>query len=550
MSNDVHPVQEADPDPIEATLAASQPKAWICLSTLAAWTVVADLTLFRSHGFSGPALFFAVVPLFFLIPFQRSHKLSVIIVSCLLWIVAAKLAFSGTAWLVVAAVTLTAALAMAWSGVPPLVMETLTFCGSAFVDGFRWCLGFSFSRNGKLRRAPSETDQNHMRALSLVIPAAAILVFGSIFISANPNLSEWTSLRLSEIGERVTAWLEGVSVWELPFCVMAFAGGAGLLFSVLPKPLYGPPETKLPLASVQQSPLYAAYRNTLVSLIALFGIYLAFEFSTLWWRDFPDGFYYAGYAHHGAAWLTVALALATGLLSLVFSGSMRGDQQRLPRLKQLAWIWSAQNFLLAAAVYNRLAIYVGYNGMTRLRTVGFFGITVVVVGFILVLIKITHRRSFWWLIRGQLIALALTIIAYLAFPVDYVAHRYNTNQVASGYLHPAVMIAVKEKDDSGVLPMLDLVNCDDPIIREGVRAMLAQQMINLEQRDQVTATRSRLRNSTGTKKPWHWTRHQAARSILQQRLIQNDATWRAYYDGSMNRADAMEKFRVYAMQWY
>jgi len=62
---------------------------------------------------------------------------------------------------------------------------------------------------------------------------------------------------------------------------------------------------------VARSPLYSAYRNTLMTLIVLFTIYLVFEFITLWRREFPPGFYYAGYAHQGAAWLTFALALAT-----------------------------------------------------------------------------------------------------------------------------------------------------------------------------------------------------------------------------------------------
>src|SRR5207244_2219651 len=94
--------------------------------------------------------------------------------------------------------------------------------------------------------------------------------------------------------------------------------------------------------------LYATFRNTLVAVIVLFAAYLGFEFKTLWFRVFPKGFYYSGYAHEGAAWLTAALALATIVLSVIFRTAVLRDAG-LPRLKKLAWIWSAENLLLAVA---------------------------------------------------------------------------------------------------------------------------------------------------------------------------------------------------------
>ncbi len=66
----------------------------------------------------------------------------------------------------------------------------------------------------------------------------------------------------------------------------------------------------------------------------------------------------------GSRWLTVALALATVLLSTIFQGQILQDE-RQGLLRKLAWVWSLQNLLLAAAVYHRLWIYVGFNGMTR-----------------------------------------------------------------------------------------------------------------------------------------------------------------------------------------
>ncbi len=41
-------------------------------------------------------------------------------------------------------------------------------------------------------------------------------------------------------------------------------------------------------------------RNTLWMVIVLFAVYLVYEVSSMWFRSFPKGFYYAGYAHQGA----------------------------------------------------------------------------------------------------------------------------------------------------------------------------------------------------------------------------------------------------------
>ena len=187
------------------------------------------------------------------------------------------------------------------------------------------------------------------------------------------------------------------------------------------------------------------------AVIGLFAAYLVFEFQTLWFREFPKGFYYAGYAHEGAAWLTVALALATLVLSLDLSRRTCSRDPRLARLQRLAWIWSALNLLLALTVYHRMSIYIDFNGMTRMRTIGLFGITTVVVGFVLVLWKIVHHRDFLWLIQRQLWTLAIAIYLFALTPVDTLVHTYNVRQILAGDLAPSVQISVHPISAEGYL---------------------------------------------------------------------------------------------------
>ncbi|TWT79884.1 hypothetical protein CA13_12910 [Planctomycetes bacterium CA13] len=501
------------------------------LFAVIAWTALADVLIFRSDGFTGPALFFALVPILFWIGCYKflmpRHGLTI---SFLLLLVALRLLWMGSQLTLFAGVVLTIALSMVAAGAMPYVLEGIAFASRVLFEGAARIAQYRF-------RAATENQASRKRSTATwLLPVVSVMVFGTLFILANPDLVNRTTSYLADLADYVWRWFSVESAWEIPFCIFALLIGAGFLCPRLPMFRFGPQTEFIEIPDERQtSDWLPAFRNSLVTLIALFALYLCFEFVTLWKREFPEGFYYAGYAHQGAAWLTVALALATLLLSAIFNGKVLQDP-RVTHLRWLAWFWSALNLLLALAVYNRLTIYVGYNGMTRMRTVGFFGITVVVIGFLLVLYKIANHRSFWWLVRYQLMAVMVTIIAFSLFPVDYVAHRYNANRVNDGYLPPSVMVAVKQINDEGMLTLLSLTDHPDQTIREGVQALLANRQSEIE---------TNLRESTSD-----WKEYQASDAMLLQQLRQNQATWAPYLDSPGLRTTVINRFKNYAMKWY
>jgi len=236
----------------------------------------------------------------------------------------------------------------------------------------------------------------------------------------------------------------------------------------------------------------------------------------MWGGDFPDGFYYSGFAHEGAAWLTTALALATVLLSLIFRGSILRDQ-RIRSLRRLTWLWSLENLLLAAAVYHRLFIYIGFNGMSRMRIVGLYGISAVVVGFILVLWKIARNRKFLWLFRRHLWTLGIALYLLALTPMDRFVVGYNVRRILEGDPAPSVQISVHPINTEGILLLQPLLESENKIIREGVHALLAEHHVKAES----TATR---RNELG------WTTYQIADRIALEEFRKNSSRWKRYFD--------------------
>lgn len=487
------------------------------------WTVAADVAIFRGGTYVSIAVFLICTPAIFRIAtVRRASRASLVICFAAAMMVGSRLVWLGSPLTIFSAAVLVVAFAMVARGAMPMVIEGIVWIARSVFDGA--------SRMRRYRWTTRTIDhvRRHHRRAAIGLPVIAAVVFGSIFVLANPDWVAWSGQWMTKVWQQFSAWMVGFSAWEIPFCVIAAMVGIGLMRPRKPGLLFGGVSNLSPVQKQVPSDLYPAYRNTLMTLVALFAAYLGVEFWNLWTRDFPPNFYYAGYAHQGAAWLTVALVLATVSLSIIFGRSLRADPRQAV-VRRIAWIWCGLNFLLVVAVYHRLSIYVGYNGLTRMRVVGYFGVTLVAIGFALVMIKIARDRSFWWLIRSQLIAMVATLVVYSVTPVDYVAHRYNAWRVRGGDLAPSVMMAVKDIDDEGMLAMFALVDHPNEIIRDGAIARLEDRV----------AERSRSETR-------RWIDFQAATATLLGRF---EDRLELSIDQSKRRA-AIERFRDYAMQWY
>lgn len=499
--------------------------------------VLSDVTIYRGHGFGGYALLLVAAPLLLLSGSPRpttGWRLG--IVGSMLLALAARMSWLGSWPAVVVGGVLLVAYAMSLAGRTPYLLGLLVYVLQTPVAGVNGLLHYGRSlKHIKLKFG-------YLFSLSVGLPLAAVGVFGTLFILANPDLV--TSVTVS--AQRVFQFLDD---WILVFAPqeseVVFWGIVAWLTIGLLRPIVLQPDVAsvssrggdVPeaQAATGATPLHGALRNMLVALIGLFAIYLAFEFNTLWFREFPKGFYYAGYAHEGAAWLTVALALATVVLSLTFRGAVLCDPH-LPGLRRLAWFWWAENLILAVTVYNRLSIYISFNGMTRMRTVAIFGISAVVAGLFLTAWKIAHNRDFAWLVRRDLWALAIAVYLFVLTPVDMLVHAYNVRRILAGDVAPSVQISEHPVSAEGVLVLPSLAHCDDAIIREGIRALLADWAGQMQ-------VQGALREEQG------WTMFQCAEVELLHALQARRDDWQAYEDPT-KRTAAWAKFREYAYQWY
>lgn len=499
--------------------------------------IVADATLYRGKGYGGIGLFSGITPaLWSLLYCKPRYQVRTLIVLAMILLVSVRLLMCGFwlqplvgGWLLVV-------YAMLLTGRTPHILESFQYATQAPVAGFALFQHHSFRLN---RDRPHALGLAGM--LSVIFPLLAVVVFGFLFVLANPNLMKLFGDNFEVVLRSIREWLVeyGPEPLEIAFLVFMLLMTAGLI---------RPINRKLDMLELEdevirdddrppemKSILYPAYRNTLIAVTVLFAVYIVFEFQTLWFRSFPEGFHYSGYAHEGAFWLTVALALSTLTLSVIFRRDLLRDE-RIVRLKRLAWIWSAQNFLLALAVFHRLSIYVGFNGMTRMRVIGFFGISAVVCGFALVVWKIAKHQHFLQLVRRQMWVLALFVYLYAVFPVDHCVMTYNVNRILSGDPAPSVQISEHPIDDEGIDVLFPLLEADDEIIRDGVKALLSARY-----RLEVLEAADRRRDGWTA---WSWSHN---RLLIDLRKHEE----RLHFPGGEPaREAAWNTFDAYAYQWY
>lgn len=497
-------------------------KLWITLLCIPFVVIAADACLLQGYGFFGPAVFLvlAAVVFGFAVP-GRANVLSASVAASMLVLSAWRLAWCGNVLAMLIGYWLLFAYCLSLRGQSPFVLRVFRFvceCMPGSLEVIRRAEGAFRSKV-----LPERTAAIRGRSIEFVLPAAAVLVFGGVFVMANADIVEVVSLKLSSVLDSLNHFFVDLSVSQILFWLLVGILTAGILQPVIVR--LSPDKTDGKTDQSTSSPLYSAFRNTLTSVIVIFGAYLVFELRAFTSGKPPEGFTYSSYAHEGAAWLTVALGLSTITLSLIFRGDLIRDD-RYDKLERLAWGWSILNFLLAVAVINRMGIYVGYNGMTQMRVVGFLGILAVLLGFALVLVKIHRRHEFRWLLRRQCWVAGLMLWIFSVLPVDVLIHRYNVRAILNGNPAPVVQITEHVFSDECLNEFVPLCASPDPLVVDGISQMLNTREARLQRETiQLQMTASRSASVQESSSSGSWTDHQWYRASVLNRLSESKAEW-------------------------
>ncbi|MFO0638993.1 MAG: DUF4153 domain-containing protein [Polyangiaceae bacterium] len=440
------------------------------LVALVAFVVGADLLLYTFGGLGlSQAAFFGLAGAL-VVASARERRISprMAVTLGLLALVAGHLAWSGGGVGSVLAAALVGALAVLVRMRHATVADAVASMAASV-----WAMPgrvASVARGGMRLTAPSRhgAARAPFAWSTVVLPVVAFLVFASVFVFANPVLEAWAVRALGSISlpspVRPLFWL------------VAAACGAVTLRPALRRAWQSTLGRRSHAAvddtSLVSEKALGLARNTLVAVNAIFLLENAVDALSLWAGRPPAGLGYTEYAHRGTAWLTFALVLSTALLGAIFRGAFHFDS-RAKTVRALAYVWAAQNVMLALGTFRRIQLYIDLSGLTSLRILGILGTTLVATGFCLVVVMIRKKRTIGWLMHRKLDALVVASVLYVVAPTELLSTEWNQRRLFDGQYAPLLNVVANSHADENVPALVKLLAHPDPIVQKGTAALLA-----------------------------------------------------------------------------
>lgn len=259
-----------------------------------------------------------------------------------------------------------------------------------------------------VRRAGKRHPRFFFNFKTLILPLAATVLFGALFVWANPIL-ETMAQRLNAGDLFALLSLERLFLWALIAIIVWNLLRSNTI--QLPK-LASYPAAELDgrIASLfSPASVFAA----LLLCNAVFALQNGLDIAYLWAGEaLPDGMTHAQYAHRGAypLILTALLAGAFVLVALRRGAPTEHDK----RIRALVYLWLGQNVFLVASAILRTLNYVEDYSLTLLRLSALLWMGLVAFGLVLILWRITGGKSGRWLINANALA-AVTLLYVTAF---------------------------------------------------------------------------------------------------------------------------------------
>ena len=478
-------------------------------------TAVADICLFRSPGGTGAAVLLACGLVALTATAPPGKRLSIPVAVALLAAAAAGLWYSWSLSIVVGFLALIVHAVKLhrpqWQVTELILMipATLAVAPLRLIGHLR-----------PLRmRSPGDAAHSGRRKgvpwWVMVTPVAVTVVFILIFSAANPVVEKFVRTAMEQIGEWLREFFRMISPWRIFTWLLWLMFFAGLIRPLVKSQqadrLAARPEGLGPSGTAAADPAsYSAALSTLIAVNMLFLLFNGLDSVYLYFKAaLPEGISYSTYSREGCFWLTMALALSTFVIGAIFKGGLN-SHKRKGVLHTLSYIWAGQNALLAIGALRRLQMYIGYNGLTRLRIVGIYGVILVVIGLAFMMWKVARRKRFLWLLRRDMLAFWTAAVILAVTPRDWVCSTYNVSQVMAGNPKPLTLLHGQKMSPGSYPPLIPLLDYEhkgedkermEATVRKGIAGLLGRQLVQME-----------------SKPPRSWTDWQGSRAWALRRL--------------------------------
>ena len=320
-------------------------------------------------------------------------------------------------------------------------------------------------------------------AIAWIVPLFFAAVFVLLFTAANPLIeSALRAIRLDKLLEllqpgRIILWgLIAAFAW--PFLVPKLLNWFAL------------PQMQGPMQPRAEGLIFgrAAILNSLVLFNLIFATQTVMDLLYLWGGlRLPEGMTNAEYAHRGAYPLIVTAILAGAFVLAAMRKD--GPGQTSPLIRNLVFIWVAQNVWLVISSILRLKLYVEEYQLSEMRVAAGIWMVLVAIGLVLIVAKIVLDRSNKWLVMSNMAVLSVTLWGVAAVDIQAIIAHYNVqhSREVAGHGVPLDYYYMSELGPSAI-PALDEFLATAKFASEGDRTSFS--LLRAELADRVIYART------------------------------------------------------------
>lgn len=188
----------------------------------------------------------------------------------------------------------------------------------------------------------------------------------------------------------------------------------------------------------------------LVSLNILILIINAIDIYWVWFNFEWNGEYLKQFVHEGTFMLIFSILISMAIVLFFFRGNLNFYSKN-KTLKLLSYAWLAQNAVLAVSVAIRNFWYIKYFALAYGRIGVLFFLLLTLYGIYTVIVKVRDRKSTFYLLRSNNLAVYCILIFMTFFNWDVIIARYNFKHYQSSFVHLDFLSGLSNK----ALPYLD-----------------------------------------------------------------------------------------------
>ncbi|MDQ3100961.1 MAG: DUF4173 domain-containing protein [Bacteroidota bacterium] len=199
----------------------------------------------------------------------------------------------------------------------------------------------------------------------------------------------------------------------------------------------------------------------ILNLLLLIANFL--DLKHVWFGFTFNGQYLKQFVHEGTVLLILSIVFGAGIVLYFFRANQnfhRGNRT----LKILAYIWLAQNALLAASVGMRNFWYIQHYALAYKRIGVMFFLLACLLGLFLVFRRVHAARSNHYLFRWQAYGTYVILVLLACFDLDVLIARYNFSARDHAFVHLDFLATLDDKalpwliQDATTLKEIDLNN--------------------------------------------------------------------------------------------